>query len=81
MTFWDALVPGFFLVVGVPCLVVPRQMQRFVLGFNERFGYVEGPDGFRRSAKYLWRLRLIGAIAMLSAAIAAFSEHLARLVI
>jgi hypothetical protein len=81
MTLLDALLPAFFLLVGVPCLVTPRHMQRFVLSFNARFGYTEPMGGFRRSPQYLRRLRLIGSLMVFAAALAAFSKDLARLVI
>ncbi len=83
-----ALTIGFFLLVGVPCLFFPRQMQRFVLAFNERFGHVEPPSGFRRTPQYLRRLRLIGAVCVLVALLyaflaffIAFADEIARAVI
>jgi hypothetical protein len=67
-----ALVIGFFLLVGLPCLFFPRWMQWFVLAANERLGYVEPPSGFRRTPQYLRRLRLIGAVCVLVALLLAF---------
>jgi hypothetical protein len=81
MTMTDVLLPAFLLLVGIPCLFTARQMQRFVLSFNERFGHVEPADGFRRSPKYLGRLRLIGLIMVCAAALTAFAKEIASLVI
>ena len=80
-TLLDVLVPAFFLSVGVPCLLAPRHMQRFVLSFNARFGHIEAPDGFRRSSKYLGRLRLIGILMVLFGLFAAFDKQITHLVI
>ena len=80
-TVMDALLPAFFLLVGLPCLFTPRQMQRLVLRFNARFGKVEPTDGFRRSRKYLGRLRLIGVLMVSAAVVTAFTNQIARLVI
>ena len=85
MTLPDALLIGFFLLVGIPCLFFPRRMQWFVLAANERFGYVEPSSGFRRTPQYLRRLRVIGAVfilvALLDAFLNAFAYDIVRAVI
>ena len=74
-----ALLIGFLLLLGIPCLFFPRWMQRFVLAANERLGYVEPPSGFRRTPQYLRRLRFIGANCILFALLVAFLTLLTAL--
>lgn len=77
----DAILIGSVLVVGVPCLVTPRPVRALVLKVNEHMGYVEPLDGFRRSAKYLRLLRLVGASAILGAMVIAFAGDFVHFVI
>src|SRR5512135_220465 len=72
----DALVAGFLLLMGVPCLVTPRAMQALVLRVNEHMGHVEPHDGFTRSTKYLRRLRQFGGVTILSAMVIAFADDI-----
>jgi hypothetical protein len=85
MTLHDALLPIFFLLIGVPCVLPPRRVQSFVLRFNERMGSLEGSDSFRCSEKYVRRLRRLGSFTILAAVfivlIDVFAEDIVRAVI
>ena len=85
MSFIDAILPTYFLFIGVPCLLIPRKVQSFVISFNARFGCHEAPDSFRRSEKYVIRLRNLGAFTILAAAVlvllSVYGEDIARAVI
>jgi hypothetical protein len=41
---------------------VPRSVQSFVIRFNEKFGYIEPEDSFRKTTKYVSRLRKFGVL-------------------
>jgi hypothetical protein len=77
-TLLDALISGFFLSVGIPCLFFPRSMQSFVIAFNARRGNVEPPSGFRRTPRYVRRLRYIGIVFVVLSLMPVFLPALAN---
>ena len=85
MNIYDAIFPIFCLLVGVPCLLTPRQVQRFALAFNEKMGHREELNSFRRSEKYVGRLRKLGFLTILGGTIVVlidvFAEDVVRAVI
>jgi len=48
------------------CFIVPSSVQRFVISFNEKFGYIEPEGSFRKSEKYISRLRKLGVFVIVS---------------
>jgi hypothetical protein len=81
VTLSEALLPGFFLLLEIPCLIFPRRVKLFILALDQRFGHVEPPSGFNRAPKYLRRFRLIGVFATLAAMLMVLSDDVAHIVI
>tara|TARA_R110002096_G_scaffold433727_1_gene653165 strand:- start:541 stop:825 length:285 start_codon:yes stop_codon:yes gene_type:complete len=63
----------FLLLIGVPCLLAPKGVQKFVLTLNARFGYFEPEESFRKSEKYVSRLRKLGVIVIGGAILLSFA--------
>ncbi len=51
---------ALLLLIGIPCFLAPRSFRDFVINFNEKFGYMEPENSFRKSEKYISRLRMFG---------------------
>ena len=58
---------AILLLIGIPCLLAPRNFRNFVINFNEKFGYMESENSFRKSEKYISRLRMFGVLLIGSA--------------
>ncbi len=56
----------FLFLLGVMFFTVPSNVQRFVISFNEKFGYIEPVGSFRKSEKYISRLRKLGVFLIAS---------------
>ena len=68
------------LLVGIPGLLVPRQLQRMTLSHHGGTGRSDRLDAFRRSPRFVFWLRVLGGFTIVCAAVVVFAEEIARVV-